>query len=515
MNQTTRQTARIITLFVVLFVFTPVTHAQIWEDFSDGDFTSNPTWIGDTQAFRINSSRQLQVYTDHADTVQLTFPFTLPADDTVVWEAWLKVSFAPTANNYAMLVLYADNSELMQANRWLALAVSDPTAADHRIGLYQDGQLLLQLPYAPRNSTNPLRFKLRMIDRQQFDIWIDTIGSVDSIAYAYAGSASAVATVPESAHFGLLAIFTSSRAHHFYLDDIGINKPEGGSTPHHLPVLHPGDILVNEILFNPEPGGADYVELANNSDSAIALSQLRLAKVDGSEVTRLYAVADSGHIAPGEYLVITTDADYVTQHYTVRFPARLVEVSSMPAYNDDAGSVVVTTADTLLLDRFDYSEKMHSPLLRDKEGVALERRSLQSPTQESSNWYSAASTAGFGTPTYTNSQSREFLFLDNDFHIENTLFSPDGDGYNDLIDITYSLQQCDLSCHIDIYDAHGRLVRHLLQGALLGCEGVITWDGTDLNGKRCQRGNYIVVVEAYNTNGTRQSWRRRVSLVTK
>ncbi len=515
MKLSARQTARLFLLFAVLFVCTvPVARAQVWEDFSDGDFTHNPAWEGDTHAFRINSSLQLQLYTDHADSVQVSFPYTLPTSDTVVWEAWLKLSFAPTANNYALLVFYADNSLPTEASQWLALAVSDPTAADHRIALYQDGQLLLQLPYAPRNNTNPLRFKLQMVGRQQFDIWIDTVGNVDSADYTYAGTATAVASIPEAVHFGFYARFTASRSHHFYLDDIGINKAAGGTTPTYHRPLHAGDILVNEILFNPEPGGADYVELVNPGDSSIDLSQLRLAKVDGETVTRLYAIADSGSIAAGDYLVVTTDADYVKQHYTVRYPAKMLEVGSMPSYNDASGSVVVTTVDTLVLDRFDYSESMHSPLLRNKEGVALERRSLQAPTQESTNWYSASSTSGYGTPTYANSQSREFLFVDDDFHIENTLFSPDGDGYNDLLDITYRLQQCDLSCNIDIYDAHGRLVRHLQRGVLLGCEGVVTWDGTDESGKRCLRGNYLVVAEAYNTSGTRQSWRRRVTLVT-
>lgn len=487
-----RQTTRLFLFFSVLFLSAaPAVQAQVWEDFSDGDFTHNPVWAGDTHAFRVSSNLQLQLYTDHADSVQLSFPYTLPASDTVVWEVWLKLGFAPTANNYALLFLYADSNQTSAAQHWLGLSVSDPAAADHRIGLHQDGQLLLHLPYAPRNSSNPLRFKIQMVDRLYFDVWIDSLGDTDTVRYAYVGSVSAVAAIPESVHFGVFAKFTASRAHHFYFDDIGINKP--AETPDHHRPLRPGDILVNEILFNPEPGGADYVELVNPSDSAIELSRLRLAKVEGATVTHLYALADSGAIAPNDFLVVTTDADYVKQHYTVRQPSKLLEVGSMPNYNDASGSVVVTTVDTLLLDRFDYTEKMHSPLLRDKEGVALERRSLQAPTQESTNWYSAASTAGYGTPTYANSQSREFLFVDDDFHIDNTLFSPDGDGYNDLLDITYRLQLCDLSCNIDIYDAHGRLVRHLQRGALLGCEGVVTWDGTDESGKRCQRGNYLVV----------------------
>lgn len=285
--------------------------------------------------------------------------------------------------------------------------------------------------------------------------------------------------------------------------------------PHHAFSQKLGDVLISEILFNPVADGSDYVELYNAGDNPIELNRLRLARVDGNAIVKLFPVADSGALFSNEYLVVTTDATFVSGNYQVRYPACLVEVKSMPPYNNASGSVVVCTSDSLVLDRFDYDENMHSRLLRDREGVALERRSFQASTQEASNWYSAASTVGYGTPTFANSQSHEFLFVDDDFAVAVPLFSPDGDGYNDLLDITYSLERCDLSANVTVYDAHGHLVRHLLRGALIGCDGVLTWDGADDSGRRCPRGKYVVVVDAFNENGTKQSWRRTVSLVRK
>lgn len=272
-------------------------------------------------------------------------------------------------------------------------------------------------------------------------------------------------------------------------------------------------VLVSEVLFNPEPGGADYVELYNAGDTSVPLAQLRLARMVGDSLARLYAIDTTGLLLAGQWLVVTTDVAYVTSHYTVQHPDRLVEVPSMPAYNDASGTVAVATADGLVLERLDYSEAMHSRLLRDKEGVALERRSYEQPASASGNWYSAASTAGYGTPTYRNSQSREFLFVDDDFAVEPALFSPDGDGYNDLLDITYGLTLCDLAANVTIFDTHGRAVRRLARGALLGCQGVLSWDGTDDDGRPCPRGSYVAVVEAYNESGATQGWRRKISLV--
>lgn len=284
---------------------------------------------------------------------------------------------------------------------------------------------------------------------------------------------------------------------------------------HHAFSQKRGDVLISEILFNPVPEGSDYVELYIGGDNPVSLNLLRLACMDGDSVVKLFKIADSGSVNPRDYLVVTTDAAFVIANYSVHYPAKIVEVKSMPSYNDASGCVVVCTADTLFLDRFDYEETMHSRLLRNREGVALERRSFQAATQDASNWYSAASTVGYGTPTYTNSQSHEFLFLDGAFAVSEPLFSPDGDGYNDLLDITYSLEQCDLTANVNIYDATGHLVRRLLRGALIGCSGDLTWDGADDDGNRCPRGKYVVVIEAYNENGTKQNWRRTVSLVRK
>jgi len=276
-----------------------------------------------------------------------------------------------------------------------------------------------------------------------------------------------------------------------------------------------GDVLVSEIMFNPVPGGCDYVELYNNSDESIPLNILFLAQVTDDSIRRLYPIANSGIMEPHSLIVVTTDSDFVASHYTVAFPSRLIKVKSMPAYNDKSGTVAICCDDSVLLDRFDYSETMHSRLLQDVEGVALERRSYQSPTQSSANWYSASSTSGYGTPTATNSQSHETLFIDNDFAVSKNLFSPDGDGYDDLLDLSWQLNSCDLSANITIYDNRGRRIRQLLQGGMLGCQGMLTWDGTNDDGESCARGSYIIVVEAYNEKGAKQSWRHTVSLVRR
>lgn len=273
-------------------------------------------------------------------------------------------------------------------------------------------------------------------------------------------------------------------------------------------------VKISEILFNPVADGVDYLELYNDGGSSVPLRDIRLAQWKSESISKLYLLDTSRSLAPNDYIVVTTDAAWVKRNYIVRYPEKLVEVKSMPSYNNASGTVVICDADSAIIDRFDYTENMHSRLLRDVEGVALERRAFDRPTQDSANWFSASSTSGYGTPTYANSQSREFLFEENNFVVEPELFSPDNDGYNDLLNITYNLNDEDLDGNVFVVDKNGRVVRHLMRGGLLGTNGLLVWDGLDESGQRCRQGRYVLVVEAYDTQGRAQRVKKVVSLVS-
>ena len=267
-------------------------------------------------------------------------------------------------------------------------------------------------------------------------------------------------------------------------------------------------LVINELLYQPRSGEAEYVELYNGSATAVDLVDYHIVRWVGDSLGKHYALP-ARVVAPHDYVVLTKDAASVTANYDVRYASKLVECN-LPTYPNDGGSVVLAMADSVVVDRFDYQPSMHSPMLHNAAGVSLERRSADRPTNEVSNWFSASSVSGYGTPGYENSQSAEWLVAETAFELSSTLVSPDGDDYQDVLRIEYRMDDASLSADAAVYNAAGAKVAQLLSGAMLGSHGAIEWDAAGM-----PQGRYVVQIVVFDRSGTRQTIRRTVSVVAQ
>jgi hypothetical protein len=265
----------------------------------------------------------------------------------------------------------------------------------------------------------------------------------------------------------------------------------------------PGEVVINEILFNPASGGSDYVELYNCSDKVFQIEGWVLSNEQSTSTTSASREISARRLfLPGEHLTFTANPDAVREQYREVDPALLVD-NSMPSLPDDEGNLTVTSAEGEVLDAFDYRDDLHSQLLGPDDGVSLERLRYKGNTQEDGNWFSAASTEGFGTPTRPNSQNRDALLPPGDqiLSLVSETFSPDGDSFEDILEIVYVTPQPGYLARIRIYDAQGRLVRTLRRIELLGSQGTLRWDGADEEGLRAKRGLYVLLAELFTPEG--------------
>lgn len=95
----------------LLFLFPIYSFAQFTDDFTDGDFTNNPTWTGNSGSFIVNGSFQLQSADLIASsTFYLSTPSTLTT--SAQWEFNVNLTFNTSSTNYVDVFLIASTDVL-------------------------------------------------------------------------------------------------------------------------------------------------------------------------------------------------------------------------------------------------------------------------------------------------------------------------------------------------------------------------------------------------------------------
>lgn len=273
------------------------------------------------------------------------------------------------------------------------------------------------------------------------------------------------------------------------------------------------DIIINELLFNPLPGGSDFVELYNRSNKTIDLNDLYIASGNSEtgQIESVTQLSESGYLLfPCNFMAFTTDADFLSDYYFTINTDAILETSSIPTYDDSEGTVVITDKSLNTIDRFKYNSDMQFGLLTEQDGVSLERINYEQPTNDRNNWHSAAEDAGFATPGTENSQymETESGIEENLITIEPEVFSPDNDGYEDFTTISYAFDEPGYIANICIFNAKGKLIRQLANNLLLSTNGFLNWDGIKSNGNTASIGIYIVYVEILNLQGDIQRFKK-------
>ena len=274
------------------------------------------------------------------------------------------------------------------------------------------------------------------------------------------------------------------------------------------------EMVINEILFNPKSGGGDYVEFYNRSNKIFDASKLYIANRNSSGVVSSAKLlsTDPYYIFPGDYIVVTENAINLSLDYLVQNPDAVFELSSLPSFPDDEGDVVILNFQGAVVDEVTYKDDWQFALLANPDGVALERIDPDGFSLEAGNWHSAASTAGYGTPTYKNSQYKLLQTISATIEVIPKVFSPDNDGRDDVATIQYKTSEPGYIANITIYDANGRPVRNLVKNGTLGLQGYWTWDGLDEKRLKLAVGTYILFTEIFNLDGKKEIFKNVIVL---
>jgi hypothetical protein len=259
-----------------------------------------------------------------------------------------------------------------------------------------------------------------------------------------------------------------------------------------------GDVVINEILQNPLTGGQDWVELYNNSNKVLNLKDWQFANYDNDTIDNFNTIPTNYLLKPNEYVVLGKDSTFVKQNYPFSIPGKFL-YCELPSYNNDSGSVYLIY-NSEIIDKVSYLDAWHFDLLDNTDGVSLERIDPNGDSDSKFNWHSAAEDIGFATPGKINSQYLPAI-SNGDVTFNDDIFSPDNDGYQDILQITFNLTSPGLLGKAQIYDDRGRLVRTIFSNELLGTSGTFSWDGTTDQQVKASIGVYALVFEVFSTDG--------------
>lgn len=286
------------------------------------------------------------------------------------------------------------------------------------------------------------------------------------------------------------------------LQDCKGNSSHDQQLRYALPAADAGDqLVINELLFDPPPGGSDYIEIYNRGKGVVSANNILVTSRKRSSTKYRAAVFDLP-VFPGDYLLLTPDTGWIRSYYNNK--GKTLIQTELPTLPDDSGNVWLLDSKGKTYDEVSYSARWHHPLIASARGVALERIFADKATQDAANWHSASSLSGFGTPGLANSQSATGSLPAGRILRPNTrIISPDLDGRDDLLILNYSLDQPGYLANVSVHALNGSMVSRIANNALCGTEGYFRWDGMDEKGNRIKRGNYIIYAMFFTGSGKR------------
>jgi hypothetical protein len=249
-----------ITMFIALqgMFFAQQALGQLSDDFSDGDFISNPIWSG-SSAFIINSEHQLQTSNTVAATAYLSTPFLISFAGTVEWEFYVKQSFSGSGSNFSRVYLVSDQQNLTTPLNGYYLQFGEAGTNDAVTLFRQSGTTSTSICRATNGgiaTAFTIRVKVSRTSAGLWEIFVDNTGGT-SFVWQAQGTDNIHTS---SAYFGLRCTYTLSNAAKFFYDDFAITiHPAPDVTPPTLLSAHPvsSTVLAVEFSENVDPTFAE------------------------------------------------------------------------------------------------------------------------------------------------------------------------------------------------------------------------------------------------------------------
>jgi hypothetical protein len=249
-----------------------------------------------------------------------------------------------------------------------------------------------------------------------------------------------------------------------------------------------------EILYAPGNSDApEFIEIMNNSNRHSEIAGLRICKrmADG-DWDCSDPIEERQIISPSELLLISSE-EFEDYRPIGNTKSSSLVLESFPSLNDQGETIYILDSTLSVIAETRYDPNMQSELLASDNGHSLCRNPL-----ESSHWHSSTEIGGNpGEPCRHFKSEREHSII----KLSSECLSPNGDGWQDEIQIEIHSEFPSSLAFLEVYDLNGRSIAQLLSHTFIGRKHLISWNGYDAKGSRLSVGTYFLKLELENENG--------------
>lgn len=383
-------------LLTALLLLSLKISAQFTDDFSDGNFTSSPAWIGETDKFVVESSmlRLNDQSASGSGSFKAYLSTASKASVKAEWSCRVKADVNLTGSNYVRFYVIADRSDLKSTE--LAGYYIQIGGTKKKVSLYrQNGSNTTEIISGADNrladASSDVQIKLTRDAAWNFTLWSKKSGEAD---FVKEGEVVADNAVTNSSFSGVYINFSSSNKANYYFDDFVVTGEPYVYVPQDT---ERHSIVISEIMADPDPQAGlpkqEFFEIYNRTAEPIDLASWQLS------VGKTTATILAGTIEPQSYAIICGQA---TSAEFARF-GNVISVKTLPALPNSGGIIVLRNPEGGVITWTEYSDSWYgSESFKKDGGFSLERIDLNNLHNYGGNWKPAVSNVG-GTPGQANS----------------------------------------------------------------------------------------------------------------
>ena len=251
-----------------------------------------------------------------------------------------------------------------------------------------------------------------------------------------------------------------------------------------------GSVLVNEFFPLPDSTESEFVEIIPQTN--VNINNWTIRDLGGAK-----GVLPNLDLSAFAYCLITDDSsflDIIPDTSILIFPG-----NGLPGLNNSSETIYILDHTESVIDSLQYNENWS---LMDSRSI--EKYRITDTSNEPNNWGISVGEAG-KTPGFQNSLFFSDLPSKGSVAISPDPFSPDGDGIDDELTITYSLPYLGAAIRWEIIDMAGRVIAKPYYNYQVGQNGKLTWNGQRDNGKSARIGIYVMKI-SFQDVASIQSW---------